>query len=283
MSNLAIVTDSTSDLATATASEHGVTIVPLLVIHEDRQYLDGIDITSETFYPLLKSGGRLPTTSQPSPLTFENVYRRLLETAGEIISIHISGGLSATVESARRAASTVAPDRIQVLDSGFVTYALALQVLEAARLAQSGSTAQDVVSAMSRIKSKMELVFTLDTLEYLHKGGRIGKVSALMGALLDIKPVIRMEGGLLVPAGKARSMKSALRAIVDLLGRKFGDKKVVAAVGHGSGAEFAAQLRDMVASSLNVQGDIVPFEIGPVVGVHAGPGAVGVAVRPVEY
>mgnify|MGYP005840421077 CR=1 FL=1 len=283
MSNIAIVTDSTSDLSTATTSEHRVTIVPLLVIHEDRQYLDGVDITSETFYPLLKSSSRLPTTSQPSPLAFERVYRQLLDTADEIISIHISGGLSATVESARVAASTVAPSRIHVLDSGFVTYALALQVLEAARLARSGATSEEIVSAVSCMRSKTELVFTLDTLEYLHKGGRIGRVSALMGALLDIKPVIRMEGGLLVPAGKARSMKSALRTIVDILSKKFGDKKVVAAVGHGSGAEHAAQLKDLVASSLNTEGDILPFEIGPVVGVHAGPGAVGAAVTPVEY
>ena len=283
MPKIAVVTDSTSDLSAQTAAEQGITIVPLLVIHEDRSYLDGVDITSETFYPLLKEGNRLPTTSQPSPHEFEKVYRRLLETADEIVSIHICGGLSATVESARTAASAVAPDRICVLDSGFVSYALALQALEAARLARCGAAVQDISSAVSRLKDKTELVFTLDTLEYLHKGGRIGKVSALMGAVLGIKPVIRMEEGLLVPAGKARSLRSALRSIVDVLSRRFGEQKVIAAVGHGAGAEYASILREMVVAALNVDGDPASFEIGPVVGVHAGPGAVGVAVTPAEH
>ena len=121
MNKIAIVTDSTSDLTRQTASETGVTVVPLSVIHGDKSYLDGIDLTPATFYPMLKSSDLLPTTSQPSPAQFQDAYERVLKSASEIVSIHISSELSATSASARMAAETVAKDRIHVVDSGFVS------------------------------------------------------------------------------------------------------------------------------------------------------------------
>jgi DegV family protein with EDD domain len=283
LSNIVIVTDSTADLTARTAAEHGIAVVPVSVIHKGKTYLDGIDITSEAFYPMLRSSDELPTTSQPAPLQFQEVYERLLESADGIVSIHVSGELSATVDSASVAAASVSKERIHVVDSGFVSYALALQVLEAARLAREGRIAEDILTRMARLKNKMELAFTLDTLHYLHKGGRIGMVSALMGTVLGIKAVIRIEEGHLVPAGKERSTARALSSIVDILSKRYGQEKVVVAVGHGAGAEYASMLREMVISALNVDGEPAAFEIGPAVGVHAGPGAVGVAVRPVKY
>ncbi len=283
MNKIAIVTDSTSDLTRQTATEQGVTVVPLSVIHKDKTYLDGVDITPGTFYPMLKAATDLPTTSQPSPMRFQKAYEQVLESAEEIVSIHISGELSATAASARIAADTVGKGRVHIVDSGFVSYALALQVLEAVRLVKAGATASDVVKRLARLKDRMQLTFTLDTLHYLQKGGRIGKVSALLGTVLGIKPVIRIEEGHLVPAGKARSTKRALSSVVDLLSKKYGQEKVIIAAGHSAAPEFAEMLQEMASAQLNVEGPVLPFEIGPVVGVHAGPGAAGIAVMPVEY
>lgn len=283
MNDIAIVTDSTSDLTLQTAAEQGITVVPLSVIHRDKTYRDGVDITPKTFYPMLRGASQLPTTSQPSPAEFEKAYEQALGSAREIISIHISGELSATSTSARIAAENVDKEHIHVIDSGFISYALALQVLEAANLANQGATVAEVLSSVSRLREKMEFTFTLDTLHYLQKGGRIGKVSALLGTILGIKPVIRIAEGRLEPVGKARSLRLALQSVVDILAKRYGQEKVVVAVGHGAGAEYAAMALDMAVSSLNVEGTPHLFEIGPVVGVHTGPGSVGVVVMPVEY
>lgn len=283
MDNIAIVTDSTSDLTREAAGQNGIAVVPLSVIQVEKSYLDGVDITPATFYPLLKSSSQIPTTSQPSPARFQEVYERALHSASEVVSIHISSELSATAASARVAAENLAKDRIHVVDSGFVSYALGMQVLEAARLAREGLGAPEIVERLGRMRDKMELAFTLDTLHYLQKGGRIGKVSALLGAVLGIKPVIRIERGHLVPAGKARGTKSALSSVIDLLDKRYGGEKVTVAVGHAAAPGFAAMLAEMVRMRPNVEGPVQSFEIGPVVGVHAGPGAAGVVVMPVEY
>jgi len=283
LDNVAVVTDSTSDLSQASASRHGITVVPLYVTHRGQAYRDGVDIVPDTFYPLLESSDELPKTSQPSPEEFRNLYRRLLPTAKEIVSFHISGGLSSTVAAARAAAEEVDKDRIHVVDSGFLSYGLAFQVIEAARLALEKKTARAVLERVSRLKKKTEMLFTLDTLHYLHKGGRIGKVSSLMGTILGVKPIIRVEDGVYVPAGRARSIRQALSTIVDFLSRTYGRQKVQVAIGHGKGDSYAAMLLDMVKPALNVQGPPESFHVGPVIGAHTGPGTVGLAVRPVEY
>ena len=283
MEHIAIVTDSTSDLSPAAAGQQGITLVPLFVTHQEKAYRDGVDITPEAFYPLLASSTELPKTSQPSPEQFRDVYRGLLEKAKEVISLHISEGLSSTVAAARAAAEEVAKDRIHVVDSGFLSYGLAFQAVEAARLALEGKTAHAILDRVAKLKQRTEMLFTLDTMHYLYKGGRIGKVSSLMGSILGIKPVIRVENGVYVPAGKSRSIKMALSSIVEHLGKVYGRQKVVVAVGHGQGASYAAMLQEMVKSALNVSGKILAFEVGPVIGVHTGPGTVGLAVRPLDY
>lgn len=283
MNTVAIVTDSTCDIPREAAEKAGVTVVPLSVIHGDKVYHDGVDLTPATFYPLLKSSSVMPTTSQPSPAQFQEAYKKVLESASEIVSVHISAELSATSSSARMAAEAVGAERIHIVDSGFVSYALGMQALESVRLAKEGLSARQIVDRLSSVRSKMELVFTLDTLHYLQKGGRIGLASALLGTVLGIKPVLRIENGHLVPASKARGTKGALTSVVDLLVRRYGKERVMAAVGHAAAPENAAMLSDMVLDRLNVEGPVHTFEIGPVVGTHAGPGAAGVVVLPVDY
>jgi DegV family protein with EDD domain len=281
--SIAIVTDSTSDLSQTRAAEHGITVVPLHVTHQGRVYRDGLDITPEAFYPLLEGSDELPKTSQPTPEQFTEVYKPLVEQGKEVLSVHISGGLSSTVDSARSAAERLSNDRIHVVDSGFLSYGLAFQALEAARLAREGTDVGGILERVSLLKERTEMLFTLDTMHYLYKGGRIGKVASLMGSILGIKPVIRVENGVYVPAGKARSIRQALSSIVDFLSKRYRRQKVIVAVGHGRGEEYAAMLREMAVSRLNVAGKPLSFEVGPVIGVHTGPGTVGLAVRPAEY
>jgi len=283
LNRLAVVTDSTCDLDREEAKKNGISILPLYVTHRESVYRDTIDITSSEFYPLLKDRDELPKTSQPSPEDFARVYREILNSANEIISIHISGGLSSTVEAARRAAESVGPGRIHVVDSKFLTFAMSFQALEAVSLAIKGIPTHQILSLLTELREKTEMLFTLDTMEYLHRGGRIGKVKSLMGTILGIKPVVRVEDGVYIPHGKARSLGQALVSMVEFLGRKFGRQKVIAAVGHGQGAEYAAKLTDMVKKTLNLAGEPYRFEVGPVIGVHTGPGTIGLAVRPAKY
>lgn len=283
MSDTAIVTDSTSDLSQATAAQHGITVIPLHVLHRGKGYRDGVDITPDEFYPLLQSGDELPKTSQPTPLQFREVYSSLLDQGKDVLSFHISRGLSSTVDTARAVVERLSRGRIHVVDSGFLSYGLAFQAVEAARLASEGHSVAVILERVSRLREQMEMLFTLETMHYLYKGGRIGRVSSVMGSILGIKPVVRVEDGVYVPAGKARSMKQALSSIVDFLQKTYKRQKVIAAIGHGQGAQYAAMLGEMVASRLNLSEKPLSFKVGPVIGVHTGPGTVGLAVRPVEY
>lgn len=282
MKDIAIVTDSTSDIKQEDAEKLGVTIIPLSVIHNGKSYQDGINISPEDFYSLLDTSEDLPTTSQPPIGQFVDTYRRLLESHQQIVSIHISKSLSSTVDNAAIAAKEH-KGRVFVHDSGFACHALAMQVFEAVKLAQRGIAADGIVQELSRLRDAMELVFTVDTLNYLHKGGRIGKASSMLGTLLGIKPVIRVENGGVVPAGKTRSIKRALESIVEIAANKYGKKQVRVAVGHGRLPQHAATLRNMIADSLKVYGEIGSFQIGPVIGVHTGPETVGIAVYPRNY
>ena len=281
MGQIAIVTDSTSDLPRSEAAKYGIEIVPLSVIYQDKTYLDGVDITPDKFYPMLAEGPELPKTSQPSIGQFTEVYSRLLDEGSEVISVHISEKLSSTVMTALSAVEQMKSSRIHVVDSGFLSYALALQALAAARMAADGSSVQDILGRIALMRERTELMFTVDTLHYLHKGGRIGKVSSLLGQLLNIKPVIRVDDGEYVTAARTRSTKQSLATMNSLMADTFGSEKVQVAVGHGRGYESAMALLEMLQSSLNLAEPPVLFEVGPVIGVHTGPGTIGVAVCPV--
>jgi len=275
-----VITDSTSDLSRETAVRYGIEIVPLSVQINGQSYLDGVDITPDQFYPMLAEAESLPKTSQPSPLDFIRVFDRWASQGYLVISLHLSRGLSSTVDTARMAAEHVGPDRVTVVDSGFLSWGLAFQVIEAATAAAAGLSVKDVLDRARSVRDRMELLFSLDTLHYLEKGGRIGKVSALLGSLLNIKPLIRVENGIYVPFGKVRSQAQALERFVQFMRDTAGSRPIRVAVGHGLAAEAAQKLMAMIERSFQVVGEITLFEVGPVIGVHTGPGTVGVAFYP---
>jgi len=278
VSKICIVTDSTADLTPAQAESLGVTVRPLSVVFGDKVYLDGIDIRPETFYSMLASSSTLPTTSQPSPGEFIEVYERLFAKGYDtIISIHLSAALSGTSQAAKQAAEHLGKD-IRVVDSRSISVGVGVQVMAAAEAVKAGKSVDEVLEAIESSRRNHEVLFTLNTLEYLAKGGRIGRAKSLLGSLLNIKPIIRVDDGVYVDVGKARSQKQALDQIVQIFsdlarGRKV--KRIAIAV--GAATEAGLQLKDKLQAEFGV----VPAfsHVGPVVGVHTGPGTVGAAVE----
>ncbi len=279
MARISIVTDSTSDISPQTAASEDIVVIPLSVVIGGKSYRDGVDITPSQFYPMLEASPDLPKTSQITPEGFISAYKPLLDLGQSIVSVHISGGLSSTIESARAAARALDPTRIRVIDSRSISYGIGFLAMEARKAVREGLGLDATAGRLEKVRRLIEVFFTLDTLEYLHKGGRIGKVTALLGSLLDIRPVIGVEDGIYAPAGKVRTRKQALDLLLQHAREKAQDRPVKVAVGHGQAAEAAARLRDMVMGSLKVCGEIPVFEVGPVIGVHTGPGTLGIALQ----
>jgi len=275
-----VVTDSTADLPAALAAEHGVTVVPLSVLFGDEELRDGVDITSEAFFQRLPTAARLPTTSQPSAGAFLDAYRRLAdEGATAILSIHISEKLSGTLASARQGAQALREERpnvrIEHLDSGLATLALGIGVVEAARHAASGSSLDDVKAVAAARFARTHLFFVVDTLEYLRRGGRIGRASEFVGTLLNIKPLLSVQEGEVVPIGRVRTRARALDEMVQRVTALLPAERFMAM--HATTPDdldaLAGRLR-----ALQPGVEVTTGRIGPVIGVHAGPGLIGCAI-----
>lgn len=271
-----VVTDSTSDLTPEEATAVGVTVVPLTVHIGGRSYLDRVEISPQEFFRRLTSEDVLPKTSQPSVGSFVETYERLLrDGAAAIVSIHISGKLSGTVNAARAARDTLPePARVVVVDSETVTAPLAYGVRAAAAAARAGAGPEAVAAAARSAIRRTHLVAVLDTLEYLQKGGRIGRVRAWLGGVLSIKPIISVKDGEVVPVERVRTRTRALERMIELTAQHRDAVEVTLL--HSCSEEEAARVQERIATAL----PDVPIRtgwIGPVVGVYAGPNVIGTA------
>jgi DegV family protein with EDD domain len=267
-----IVTDSTADLTPEQQRAAGITVVPLNVHFGDQVFRDHVDLTTDEFFRRLKASSQLPRTSQPSVGAFEEAYRKLLEGGDEIVSVHLSSKVSGTFNSALMAAQSVGDGKIDVVDSLSTSMALGFMALEAANLARAGRDRQTVAECLRGLVAKARVICVVDTLTYLERGGRIGKARALLGSLLNVKPILQLKDGEVVPLGRARGRPQALNRLVELLER---DGKVSQlAIMHGAAKTDAEQLRERVASTYPGV-DIQLTEIGAVLGTHTGPGVIG--------
>jgi DegV family protein with EDD domain len=274
---VAVVTDSTADLASDLVEERGITVVPLTVILDGRDYLDGVDITADEFYVRLAASEGGASTSQPSPGRFAEVYEQLLTQYDEVISLHISAQLSGTYEAATQGAALVDAARIRVVDTEMVSMPLALLTLAASAMAAEGATADAIGERVARIQERMRVYFMVATLEYLRRGGRIGRASALLGSVLQVKPVLTITEGQVAPLERVRTQERALTRVIELASAVGGP--VCALVGHAAAAEAA----DRIARALEPHAEsLIVAPLGPVVGAHAGPGTVGVGCYPAE-
>lgn len=272
-----IVTDSTADLPQDFIKKHEITVVPLYVNFPHKTYLDGIDIHPHEFYPLLKKAGdQLPKTSTPSVNDFLRTYQSLLQEGSEILSIHISSGLSSTASMAEAAAKMLR-GKIHVFDSKSISLGIGLQVVNALEMIKKNFSMETILKKLTEARQRTEVFFSVDTLEYLEKGGRIGKVSALLGTILKIKPVVRVENGTYVPLDKARNQKQVLSKMVENMSKILGEKiPEHIAVAHGAAEETAYTLKKLIEDEFKQKIDFFA-ETGPVIGVHTGPGTLGVA------
>ena len=277
-----IVTDCAADLPAEEIKSLGITIVPLYIQFPDGE-VNASDLTPDEFYDLLEAmAPEIPTTAMPSPGEIADLYRELAADGDEIISIHLSLGLSGTGQAARLGASEVPEADISVVDTMTLAGGQRFQVLAAVLGARAGWEKNTILERLDRIRAETEVIFTLDTLDYLAKGGRIGRVSALAGSLLHIKPVIHVDkaDGKYSTVGKARSMRRAEAKIVEHLAQLYGtDTPLWVVVQHGRLAAEAEAFSESLRSKLNIA-RLDLLRVSPILGVHTGPGIVGVGVVP---
>ena len=270
-----LVTDSTSDISLSDARALGVHVVPLIVRFGEEQYRDGVDIDADQFYAKLEETGVHPTTSQPSPDVFATLYRTLLADPDDhVVGLHISSKMSGTLQSATLAAQGFDPGRIHLVDTESVSGGLQLLVRAALDDIKAGDPANVVAEKATRRRSKVTILVLLDTLTYLHRGGRIGRAQAFVGGLLNVKPLIGVRDGEVVPLARLRSRSKGIDMIVEHVRGCLPLRSL--AEFHAAAAESMVDLEARLGAAVsNVTA--VLGRIGPVVGAYSGPGGLGVA------
>ena len=269
----AVVTDSTADFAGVTPNDYGITVVPLTVNWGQEVLRDKNDVTTEEFYERRRSDRVLPKTAAPPIGIFEDLYRSLLTEHETVISIHIAAKLSATYSVALAAAHSIAPDRIHVVDSETVSVGVGWLAEAAATLAGSQTPATEILEELRHMIPRLRLHLTLETLEYLARGGRIGRARAFLGGILNVKPILEVRESEIHPVERVRNRAASIRRVAQLV-HQLGPKERVAVL-HGDCAAEAEPLRAHFAE-LEGLSNVPMAEIGSVLGTHAGPGVIGI-------
>lgn len=270
-----IVTDSTCDLPRDLIAAYGITVVPLTVFFGEEALLDGVDIDADGFYERLKSTKETVRTSQPSVELFRHAYEELSQEADEVVSIHLSSKLSGTLNAASVAREELAHSlHIDLIDSYNVSLGLGLIVLEAAAVAQAGGRLEDVVAAARRAMDRVSVIVVVDTLEYLQRGGRIGRARSLLGSVLSIKPLLQVESGEVAPFDRVRTRTKAIERLYEMATARSRAKMLFVGCGgnEADGEAFIERLRPVMPHT-----DIGIASLGPIVGVYTGPNAMGIA------
>jgi DegV family protein with EDD domain len=272
-----IVTDSTSDIPAQMADDLGISVVPLYARFGEKVYRDRVDISETEFYDKLLHEPTHPKTSQPSLQDFLSVYERLANETDGIISIHISSKFSGTCDSALQAKQLMKGNcPIEVVDSQSVSMGLGILALIASRLAASGKNLSQITEEVRNEVSNIHMLGFFDTLKFLALGGRLGKAKALLGSILNVKPVLSIKDGEFVPAGNVRSRAKGIERVLDFVG-KFSAIKDLAIV-HSTTPDEAQELAKRISSKLH-KANVVVSRLGAALGVHGGPGTLFVALR----
>ncbi len=281
MSKIRIVTDSTADLSQELVERYQIEMVPLTVTINGTSYKDKVDITNDTFYQLMHDSDELPTTSQIPPAVFAEVYQKLADDGAEhIISVHLASDLSGTYQSSVLAAGLV-KDAVTVhnIDSRSATIGMGLIVLSLAKMIEANMAIEEILAHLQKIVEKTEIYFLIDSLDNLHKGGRIGKASHLVGSLLNIKPILCLKDGVISAYEKVRGNKGnkAQERLIDILQEKIDPKKkVYCVIGYCDNLDVSQHIQERLEDVIDCD-EYVYLQIGSVVGTHIGMGATGMA------
>jgi len=273
--NTAIVVDSTADFPEAPRRFANWRIVPLYVRFGDESFRDYVELAPDAFYARLRTAEQTPTTSQPTPGDFLAVYEEL-SGYERILSLHIAGKLSGTIESARTAAGLLGDDRVRTIDTESASAATAMLGFAVQRRLERGTTDEEVDALVDRFRAEAGLLFTVDTFEYLARGGRIGRARAWAGELLHIKPILTIKEGEVVPLKRVRGNKKAFFEFASAFEEDTADSETLrVGIAHAEAPEKAAALAEMVRRTRPAADLELVTTLGPVVGAHAGPGTVG--------
>lgn len=274
---IAIVTDSTAYIPDDLIEKHNIHVVPLSVVFGEESYREGIDISTEAFYEKVKNSSDLPTTSQPAIGTFIETFEQLAENHEAIISIHLSSKISGTYEAAKSAGTMVENVKVFAFDSELSAMPQGFYAIAAAEMAQAGKTVEEILAKLDEMKTRTRAYFMVDDLSHLQRGGRLSSAQKLLGSLLNIKPVLHMVDGVIVPFEKIRTRKKALKRIIGMLEEDAEQNKVKRVVFiHANREQDALQLRDQFAEKYPDIETIISY-FGPVLGTHIGEGSLGVS------
>ena len=279
MARVALVIDSTAYLPEEFIKQYGISVAPLSIIWDGVSYRDGIDMQPGDFYTRLQGSRSLPTTSQVTAPDMQNVFERVLASGSQILGIFLSSKLSGTYEAALRAREMIAgaQDKIAVVDSALTTVAMALPVLLAARAAAAGESLADCARLAEEARDHSGVLFVVETLEFLRRGGRIGGAQALLGTVLNIKPLLAMRDGQIEAVEKVRTKRLALRRMLDVTIERIGGRKPVRiAAAHASAQAEAQALLEWACAELHPV-ETLCCPLSPVVGAHVGPGTAAMA------
>jgi DegV family protein with EDD domain len=277
MSNVSIVTDSTASIPEELIKEYDISLVPQVLIWGEETFEDGVDIQPKEFYDRLAVAEEMPTTSQVTPKSFQKIFDELLAKDKEILAILISQPLSGTIASALQVQETMPEKKIEIFDSQSVSLALGFQVLAAAKAAKEGASVEECRQMAEKARDRTGVVFAVDTLEFLHRGGRIGGAKRLMGTALRIKPILEIVDGKIDAVESVRTRKKSLNRVIEIIHeRTKGKSPLRLGALHANSPDVAQMLLDVACTKLNPDEKIFT-EISPVLGTHAGPGTVGLA------
>ncbi len=278
MTKIAILTDSTANLPVEWVEKNNVRVIPLKIHWGNDTFLDGVDLTPNEFYTRLSHSKTLPTTSQPSIQDFLQAFESLANQADGIVVPLISSGISGTVASAQAAARQFSRVPVEIVDTRVTSAGQGLVVMAAARAAAQGKSLQEVRQAADEVVQRMHLFFAVDTLEYLHRGGRIGGASRYLGTVLNIKPILYFDlAGKLDALERARTKGKALQRLTALAEEKANGHPLHLSVIHANAPEIAQEFREQITHRLHCE-DVFTMELSPVIGIHVGPGTIGVAL-----
>lgn len=280
MSRVAIVTDSTAYIPEDLLQKYNITVTPQILIWGDETFEDGVDIQPEEFYRRLKSAKVMPTTAQVSILNMQKAFSSLIEKGYDVLGIFISAKLSGTLQSAQQALEALGPAasrKIAIVDSNATSMAMGFHVLTAARAAADGASLADCVALAEKARRHTGVYFAVDTLEFLHRGGRIGGAQRFLGSALNLKPILRLHEGQIEPIDRVRTRGKALERLIELVVEQVqGKSPIRLATLHANATEEAKSVLEKACQQTNADESIFS-EVSPVIGTHAGPGTIGLA------